>query len=385
MPVLLLVVIYLTFISLGLPDAVFGGAWPAIYPALNANVGIAGALTAVATVGTLVSTLGASNLSRKFGVGLLVALSTLLTAIGLIGLSQADHIAWFFLWMIPIGFGGGAIDAALNNYVATHYQAHHMNWMHACWGIGAGIGPIIFALSYAQTQDWHTGFTLVAAIQFALVVILLVAVPLWAKVRARKAGSGDTTLIPDNWRIILGNRRVWLALFSFLFYVSAEIGTGFWAATYAVTIQHIPVAQAAALTGIYFGSIGISRIVCGFLVMKLSNELMIRAGILIGVAGIALFMAGGSFATSVLGLALAGAGFAPVFPGMIHETPRRFGAASSQKLISLQMAFGYTCGLVILPLLGLVAAISSATVVFAVVLALLAGLLFTTEKIKHQY
>jgi fucose permease len=382
MPILLLVVIYVTFISLGLPDAVFGAAWPAIYPSLHTSVGLAGVLTAVATVATVTSTLTTSYFTRKVGVGLLVALSTLLTAIGLIGLAYTQHVAWLFLLMIPIGLGNGAIDAALNHFVATHYKAHHMNWMHACWGVGAAIGPIIFSLSYAQTGDWHTGFWYVAGLQFALAAALLVAVPLWAMVRARSSSGADDTHLPDDWRNLLANGKVWLSLVSFLLYVSAEIGIGFWAATYAVVVQQIPVVQAATLVGVYFGALGLSRVACGFLSMRMSNATLIRAGILLALVGIALFMSGISLGTSIVGLVLAGAGLAPVFPGMLHETPARFGQASAQKLISLQMAFGYTAGLVILPLLGLMAALFSPAVIFWIVLVLMAGLLYTTERMR---
>jgi fucose permease len=384
MPILLLAIIYLTFISLGLPDAVFGGAWPAIYPSLHASVGIAGLLTAVATVAIVSSTLATSYLIKKIGVGLLVALSTLLAAIGVAGISQADHIGWLFLWMIPIGLSGGAIDAALNDYVANHYQAHHMNWMHACWGLGAAIGPLIFAVTYSQTNDWHTGFTYVAAVQFALAAALLAAIPLWALVKARSGAHSEPGLIPDHWTALLRHRKVWYSLFSFLFYVSAEIGTGFWAATYGVTVLHLPVAIAATLVGVYFGALSVGRIFNGFMVMKLSNPFLIRVGILVAIAGVGLFMSGLGIASAYIGMVLVGAGFAPIFPGMLHETPKRFGKASSQKLISLQMAFGYTAGLAILPLLGLLAALFSPAVVFWVVLALILGLLFVTEKTNQN-
>ena len=177
--------IYIVFISLGLPDGVFGSAWPAIHQDLNVPIGIGSGISLVVTLMTILSSLSTAYFVRKLGVGLLLSVSTALTAVALIGFSQTHSIEWLFILAVPLGLGAGAIDSALNNYVAIHYAAHHMNWLHACWGVGATIGPVIFAVSIASTNDWHTGYFIIGVIQLLIVLLLLISIQLWNRVKAR--------------------------------------------------------------------------------------------------------------------------------------------------------------------------------------------------------
>lgn len=384
MTILLLIIIYLVFISLGLPDGVLGGAWPAIQSSFDAPLPFGGYIALVVTSMTIVSSLATAHLVKKLGVGKLITISTALTAFSLLGFSQAPAIEWLFLLAVPLGLGAGAIDSALNNYVANHYDAHHMNWLHACWGVGATAGPILFAVSLASSGDWHDGYIILGLIQISIVATLLLTIRLWTKVQARKvaASQNESDFSDIRLSLLIKRRPVLLSFISFLLYQGLEVGIGLWAASYLVNVQSLSLETAALWTGVYYGAITLGRIGTGVISMKVSSKQMIRFGLIIALSGAVLLCINIHPIASFIGIGLIGLGFAPIYPGMIHATPERFGASKSAKVMSLQMVGGYTGASLIPPVIGISSSVFSIAIFALIVPAILVLLIVSTELVN---
>lgn len=380
MATVLLVIIYIVFISLGLPDGVFGGAWPAIYGSINAAAGIGGVISLLSTAMTIISSLMTSWLSKKLGTGLLLTVSTALTVVGLVGFAGSHEIAWLFLFSIPLGLGAGAIDSALNHYVATHFEAHHMNWLHASWGIGATMGPIIYTIAYASTHNWRSGYIAIGIIQAAIMALLLFSLPLWKKVHTH-AARGEEEVVPSDVSFIqlLQEKRALLAFVSFLLYVGVEVMLGIWLGTYLVNVQGVSLELAALFTSLFYAAITIGRVVAGFIVMRVDNLHLIRYGTLIALLGAVLVVTDFAPAFTIIGIGLIGLGLAPVYPGMIHETPERFGKHKAAKVMSLQMVGGYVGATALPPLVGLLSGTFSFSIVMSMALGAIVLLFIATE------
>lgn len=385
MAVLLLVVIYIVFISLGLPDGVFGSAWPAIHTSLGVSVGLGGIVSLIATLLGIVSSLSTPVVVKRLGVGLVLLISTLLTAIGLLGFSQAHEFYWLIILAVPLGLGAGAIDSALNHYVATHYRAHHMNWLHAFWGLGATVGPIIFAASLIRSGDWHSGYLTLGLIQAGIVVLLLASLPLWAHVRERKHTENpeDADMHDVSFGLLLKDRSVLFSFLTFCLYVGIEVGIGLWLASYLVQIQGVSTETAAIWTGVYYGAITIGRIFTGFISFKVSGTHMIRAGILVSLVGALLLVMNISPVASIAGIILIGIGFAPIYPALIHLTPERFGKNKAAKVISLQMVGASVGASIIPPLIGFISGWTSLLAFAFIVPLVLIFLLLGTERVNY--
>lgn len=381
MALLLLVVIYIVFISLGLPDGVLGSAWPAIHVSLGVPVGVGGIIALVITLMGIVSSLSTTWLVRRLGVGPLLLVSTILTTIALIGFSQASAFIWLVLLAVPLGLGAGAIDAALNHYVATHYKAHHMNWLHAFWGLGATIGPMIFAVTLTS-GGWRSGFWVLGLIQAGIVLLLLLSLPLWTHVheRRQKANPEDADLQDVKFSLLLKDRMVRLSFLAFLLYVGVEVGIGLWLASYLVNIQAMSNETAALYTGAYYGAITITRIFTGFISMKIPGKLMIRVGVLVSFLGALLLVMNVAPAVSLIGIIVIGIGFAPIYPTLIHLTPERFGKNKSAKVISLQMVGASVGASIIPPLIGFISGATSLLAFAFIVPFVLLGMLLATER-----
>ena len=385
MALLLLAVIYIVFISLGLPDGVFGGAWPAIYTTLGVPVGWGGVVSLVVTLMAIVSSLSAATLVKRLGVGLLLLISTVLTAIGLLGYSQAHEFYWLVILAVPLGLGSGAIDAALNHYVAIHYKAHHMNWLHACWGVGASVGPVIFAAVLVNSHDWHKGYVALGLIQAAIVAVLLLSLPLWSRVHVRKAAdaSEEADMHDVKFGLLAKDRIVQFSFLTFLLYVGIEVGIGLWLASYLVQIQGIAIETAALWTGVYYGAITIGRVFTGFISFKVSNAHMVRVGIAVSILGALLLVLNLAPLTSLAGIILIGLGFAPIYPALIHATPERVGANKSAKVMSLQMVGASVGASIIPPLIGLISGVTSLLAFAFIMPIVLLGLLLSTERVNR--
>lgn len=360
MATMFLLIIYLAFISLGLPDSILGAAWPIMRTDLNAPLSAAGLVSMIVSASTIVSSLNSSRLLRRFGTGMVSFLSTLFTAAALLGFSFSGSILFLLVLAVPLGLGAGAIDAGLNNYVALHYQARHMNWLHCFWGIGATLGPAIMS-AFLHSENWRGGYRTIAGLQFLLVLILLAALPAWRKhEQSEQASQGEESTARDmSIRQLLSLRGAKPAMAAFFFYCASEITLGLWGSSFLVEVRGIPAAQAALWVSVYYGGITVGRGIAGFVSMKLTNRQLIRAGQLISLAGAVLLLLPLPKPVSCAALLLIGMGYAPIYPAMLHETPVRFGRANSQQLMGLQMALAYTGSTLAPSLIGAAAGLTS--------------------------
>lgn len=388
-----LIIIYLAFISLGLPDSLFGSAWTVMRHDFNAALGTAGMISMTASGGTIISSLLSEKLIRRFGTGKVTFFSVLTTALALLGVSFAPSIIWIALLAIPLGLGGGSVDAALNNYVALHYKPHHMSWLHCFWGVGATIGPMIMAQFIQDGNNWRRGYLTVSIIQFALVLLLFVTLPMWGRNPKTPEKSEDlkdikSSAVTDGNLPIMKIKGVKMALLSFLFYCAIEYTVGLWGSSYLVNIKDISPATAARWVSMYYAGITIGRLITGFVTMKLSSSRLIRYGQVLLLSGAVLLILPFHSVFSLIGLILIGLGCAPIFPCMLHETPHRFGEEQSQKIMGLQMACAYTGGTFLPPLLGFIASRTSIVIMPAFVLVYIIAMLISSERIntimKHK-
>ena len=361
---LLLVVIYLAFISLGLPDALLGSAWPSIYPAWNVPVSYAGIISFIISLGTIVSSLNSDRLTRKLGPGKVTALSVALTAIALFGFSISTSFMHLCLWAIPYGLGAGSVDAALNNYVALHYKSKHMSWLHCMWGIGASVGPYIMGYVMSNGSSWNMGYKIISIIQVVLTAIILFSLPLWKKHPAqtsKKSTSASASATDEpkakalTIKEIFAIKGVPQILLCFFCYCALESTTGLWASSYLTIYKGVSAETAASYASLFYIGITLGRGISGFITFKLNDEQMIRLGqVFVGVGAITILLPFNA-TVSLVGFILVGLGCAPIYPSIIHSTPAHFGAENSQAIIGIQMAFAYIGSCVMPPVFGIIA------------------------------
>jgi fucose permease len=352
---LLLAVIYLSFISLGLPDSLLGSAWPSIYGEFGVPVSYAGIVSMIIAAGTIVSSLQSDRLTRKLGAGKVTALSVGTTALALFGFSISHSFWMLCVWAIPYGLGAGSVDAALNNYVALHYKSRHMSWLHCMWGVGAAAGPYIMSYALTGGHGWNSGYRYIAIMQVALTVILFLSLPLWKKRAGGENGAGphaDKALSLRQILRIPGAKEVMAAFFC---YCALESTTGLWTSSYLVLHKGLSAETAAGYASLFFIGITAGRFLSGFVSMKLSDTEMVRLGQGIIVLGIAALLLPLSEGVALAGLILIGLGCAPIYPSIIHATPARFGADKSQAIIGVQMASAYIGTCLMPPLFGIIA------------------------------
>lgn len=351
MTTLLLIVIYITFISLGLPDSMTGAAWPAIMAELNVPISLESVLGIVTTGGTVISSLFSARLLNKFGTGLVTAVSVFLTAIAIIGISVSPNFIWMILMCIPLGMGAGAVDSGLNNYVALHFKASHMNFLHCFWGVGVTISPLILSFALEKFGEWRYGYKIVAILQGILVLILFASLPLWKKKEQEDNAEEKKTLtLKETFQI----KGVVLACVAFACYCGVEYTCGQWGASYFVGVLGVDKATAAKWCSLFYLGVTIGRGFCGFIAMKVKSKTMVLVGEVLMVAGCVVTMLPFTYA-KLIGVLSIGLGCAPVFPGMLQMTPDRFGAECSQNAMGVQMACAYVGSCCIYPIFGLLA------------------------------
>ena len=353
---LLLIIIYLSFISLGLPDSLLGSAWPTMYPQLEVPVSYAGIISMIIAVGTVVSSLQSDRLTRRFGTGKVTAFSVATTAVALFGFSVSSRFWQLCLWAIPYGLGAGSVDASLNNYVALHYKSKHMSWLHCMWGVGASAGPYIMGFVMTRGGSWNGGYRSIALIQIVLTAILFCSLPLWkGRPQVTDEAGQEVKAKPLSIKEVLKIRGVKEVLICFFCYCALEQTTGLWASSYLTLHKGVPAETAAGFASMFFLGITIGRALSGFLTIKLSDVQMIRLGQgLIG-CGIVIILLPLSAAVSLVSFVVIGLGCAPVYPCIIHSTPAHFGADRSQAIIGIQMACAYVGTCLMPPLFGLLA------------------------------
>lgn len=379
---LLLMIIYLAFISLGLPDSLLGSAWPTMYQEFSVPVSYAGGISMIIAVGTIISSLQSDRLTRKFGTGKVTAASVLMTAVALFGFSISHSYIALCLWAVPYGLGAGSVDASLNNYVALHYASRHMSWLHCMWGVGASLGPYIMGYALTSGKGWNMGYRYIAILQIALTAILIFSLPLWKKQRTGDIGqtNGEEKAKPLSLRQIITIPGAKEVMITFFCYCALEQTTGLWASSYLVLRQGLSAETAAGFASLFFIGITAGRAFSGFLTIKLNDTQMIRLGqgfILFGI--VLLLLPFGSGAT-LFGLILVGLGCAPIYPSIIHSTPDHFGADKSQAMIGVQMASAYVGTCFMPPIFGFIANHISVSLFPVYLLAILVLMIAMHEK-----
>lgn len=347
--VLFLGLIYLIFISLGLPDSILGVAWPSMNGEFQVAASSAGIIAMVISMGTIFSSFQTNRMIQKIGVGNLIVCSIFFTVIGLCGFSISQNFFFLIISAIPLGLGAGAIDTAVNDYVALHYKAHHMNWLHGFWGIGATMGPIIMGF-YLKNQNWRGGYLILACLQFILVVIVFFSRKQWKQPREIPHASE----MQDSMLTLIKRPGIIFSLICFIFYVGIEACMGLWGSSFLVRVKDIPVATAAFMTSGYYASLTVGRLAAGFFTFFLSSRKILYLSELLLLGGVVvLFLGNGNFAA--VGFIFTGLGSAAIFPTMLHETPERFGTKDSARIMSLQLALAYTGTTCLPPVLGFLA------------------------------
>lgn len=349
----LLPVIYLAFISLGLPDALLGAAWPSMYQPLGADLSWAGAVSMIISAGTIVSSLASDRLNSRLGTGKVTAGSVALTAIALFGFSTCTAFWQLCVWAVPYGLGAGSVDAALNNYVALHYQSRHMSWLHCMWGVGASVGPVIMGRALAA-GSWQSGYRVISLMQIVLTAILLFSLPLWKRPDEDGAGVNVT---PEHRSLpqLLRIPGVPEVMIGFACYSAVEATAGMWAASYCTLMRGIDAQTAAGWASLFYLGITVGRFFSGFLTMKFNDHQMIRGGQAVILVGLVLIFLPAGNTLLFAGLIIVGLGCAPIYPSIIHETPANFGRNLSMSMTGVQMAAAYVGTTLLPPFFGLLA------------------------------
>ena len=354
---LLLAIIYLAFISLGLPDSLLGSAWPEMHQVLGVELSAMGIVTTLIAVGTVVSSLLSDRLTARFSTQIIVSVSVGLTAIGLLGFSLAPTFAALCLFAIPYGLGAGSIDAALNNYVALHYTSRHMSWLHCFWGVGTVVSPYVMSYALGTELGWAGGYRIVGGIQIGILIILLATLPVWKKV-GHTASADSTEEEPRQSVGLIGSLKIKgvpYVLLGFLGYCAAESTVMVWASTYFFEAKSTTEEVAAALGSLFFIGMTVGRFLAGFISNRIGDKNMIRIGLAISAVGVIIIAIPSSLPLAIAGFLLIGLGFAPIYPSIIHSTPNSFGKENSQAIIGIQMAAAYLGATLAPPIFGLIA------------------------------
>ena len=378
---LLLPVIYLAFISLGLPDSLLGSAWPSMVGQLGADLSWAGIVSMIISAGTIVSSLCSERLNARLGTGGVTVVSVLLTAAALFGFSTCTRFWQLCVWAVPYGLGAGSVDAALNAYVSLHYKSRHMSWLHCMWGVGASAGPVIMGRALAG-GSWQGGYRIISLIQFGLTAVLLLSLPLWKRPEKAPEGADYT---PEHRTLpqLLRMPGVPQVLLCFFCYCALESTAGMWAASYCTLVRGIDAGTAAGWASTFYLGITIGRGVCGFLTIKINDQNMIRLGQMLIALGVVLVLLPAGQGVLFAGLVTIGLGCAPVYPSIIHETPANFGREVSLAMTGIQMAFAYVGSCLMPPLFGLLAQYVTPAL-YPWFLAALLALMFAMAESLHR-
>lgn len=381
----LLAIIYISFISLGLPDSLLGSVWPIMSSELSAPLSAMGIISIIISLGTVISSLLSDRLTRRLGTGLVTAISVFATAVGLLGFSIGNSFWILCLFAIPYGLGAGAVDAALNNYVALHYSSRHMSWLHCFWGVGASVGPYIMSLAIALGKGWRGGYGIISVMQIALSLLLFFTLPIW---RARRKGNEKIEVeasesLPVGIKEVLKIKGVKSILVAFFCYCAIESTAGLWASSYLVDFKGVDKNIATAFASFFYLGITLGRFISGFVADRFGDRRMIRIGTGVLIAGAVLIAIPVSLPIfSLIGLVILGFGAAPIYPSVIHSTPENFGRQNSQALVGLQMASAYVGTLIAPPIFGLIAEHISISLYPFFILVFAIALLLLTERVN---
>lgn len=380
---LLLALIYVSFISLGLPDSLLGSAWPQMQESLGVSLSLGGVISFLITASTILSSLMSHQVIQRFGTGAVTMCSVALTALALFGFSLSNSFFALCLWAIPYGLGAGSVDAALNNFVALHCKAKHMSWLHCFWGIGATGGPYIMGLCLSRGMGWQAGYRTISFLQMALTLILLLSLPLWKKQELPLSGGETVRPQTPQWGKLLKRPGVKAALTAFFFYSALELTTGLWGSSYMVAVRGISPETAAKWISLFYLGITAGRFFSGFLTLRFSDDAMVRLGECTAIVGILLILLPLHNLFLCLGLILTGLGCAPIYPSLLHATPQRFGKSLSQSLMGTQMAISYLGSTTMPPVSGFLSEKISMGLYPVLLLVFALCMTILTEKGRH--
>lgn len=380
---LLLVIIYISFISLGLPDALLGSAWPSMYREMGVPVSYAGVISMIISFGTIISSLQSDRLTKKLGAGMVTAVSVAMTAAALFGFSVSGSFPVLCLWAVPYGLGAGSVDAALNNYVALHYTSRDMSWLHCMWGVGTIVGPYVMGYALTNGMTWNRGYFIISVLQIVLSAALFFSLPIWRKMEKKgtegQHESGTESRKALRLKEIIRIPGAKEIMVTFFCYCAVEQTAMLWGSSYMVLHNGLTAEEAASYASLFCIGITVGRFLNGFLMMRFQDDQMIRAGQAVIIAGIVILLLPFGKVTAVGGLILIGLGCAPVYPCIIHSTPANFGADRSQALIGVQMASAYVGSCLMPPVFGLLANHISASLLpwYLLVIMLLMVIMYT--------
>ena len=380
---LLLALIYVSFISLGLPDSLLGSAWPQMQESLGVSLSLGGVISFLITASTILSSLMSHRVIQRFGTGGVTMCSVAMTALALLGFSLSDSFLVLCLWAIPYGLGAGSVDAALNNFVALHCKAKHMSWLHCFWGIGATGGPYIMGLCLSRGMGWQAGYRTISFLQMALTLILLLSLPLWKKQELPLSGGETVRPQTPQWRKLLKRPGVKAALTAFFFYSALELTTGLWGSSYMVAVRGISPETAAKWISLFYLGSTAGRFFSGFLTLRFSDDTMVRLGEGTAIVGIILLLLPLHNLFLCVGLILTGLGCAPIYPSLLHATPQRFGKSLSQSLMGTQMAISYLGSTTMPPVSGFLSEKISMGLYPVLLLVFALCMTILTEKGRH--
>ena len=380
---LLLALIYVSFISLGLPDSLLGSAWPQMQESLGVSLSLGGVISFLITASTILSSLMSHRVIQRFGTGGVTMCSVAMTALALLGFSLSDSFLVLCLWAIPYGLGAGSVDAALNNFVALHCKAKHMSWLHCFWGIGATGGPYIMGLCLSRGMGWQAGYRTISFLQMALTLILLLSLPLWKKQELPLSGGETVRPQTPQWRKLLKRPGVKAALTAFFFYSALELTTGLWGSSYMVAVRGISPETAAKWISLFYLGITAGRFFSGFLTLRFSDDTMVRLGEGTAIVGIILLLLPLHNLFLCVGLILTGLGCAPIYPSLLHATPQRFGKSLSQSLMGTQMSISYLGSTTMPPVSGFLSEKISMGLYPVLLLVFALCMTILTEKGRH--
>lgn len=391
---LLLLIAFLGFISLGLPDAVIGVAWPSVRAAFALPQGSLGLVLAGSATGYFLSSFFAGRLIHRWGIGSLLAASSALVAASSWGFALSPAWPVFIACALVQGLGSGAVDAGLNSFGAAHFSARHMNWLHACYGAGAMLGPLLMTAAISGSDSWRAGYATLGTIMLLLTLLFTTTRRGWEN--SRPAPSAGNPSLAEHRPLVttlaaLRRPLVWLQIVLFFVYTGLEVMVGQWSYSLLTEARGLKSAEAGTLVSLYWGSIGVGRLLLGIVVEHVGIDRLLRISTITAVAGALVFATAGGALLSSMGLCLLGLSLAPIFPGLMSRTPRRLGQDCAAHAIGFQVSAATIGGAALPGIAGIAAqrfglsAVPTAIVFAAGALLLLhEGLLFSTRGSNAQ-
>ncbi len=345
--IVLLILIYISFISLGLPDGLLGVGWPVMRLEFNQSLQAAGLVILVMMPLSTLSSMNAARLKERFGVGPVAFASALLTALSLLGIGLSASFEGLIFFSIGLGIGQGAVDALLNDVVSQNFASKHMSWLHGFWGVGATLGPGLMTFILSLNKGWTLGYLFVGGIQLAIAFLLFLSLPLWKhlnqndhELKSQEKGSFQTVML--------------FGMALFFIYVGVELSVGLWSNSVLFSTKGLPIEISGYFVSLYYLMITSGRFVSGIVSMRVNNRTMVNGGLLLSLSGLLILSFFQNPWLLGLGISLTGLGFAPLYPSMMHETAARYQPLDAAIAVGYQVGMAYIGGTAISSILGVI-------------------------------